>query len=104
MAIVLSLVFTIPKEKGTQVFVYHEGNEIGRYALSSDKEINIIDNSMTIVINDNHCYVQKSNCKNQICVLSKPISKNGERIVCAPNKVTIIIKSNDDVIITGGAL
>ena len=75
----------------------------GIYPLETDRTISILENNMTIVIENGYCYVLESNCMNKICVHSKEISKSGERIVCAPNKVTIIVKSDQETIITGGA-
>ena len=102
VAIVLCLVFTLPTAKGDYVIIFHEGKEIGRYLLKNDNTISIIENKMTVIIKNGNCYVKESDCKNQICVDTGKISKAGERIVCTPNKVTIIISSSSDVIITGG--
>ena len=103
IAIVLCFVFSFPTKSGSMIEIYHEGKEIGIYPLETDRTISILENNMTIVIENGYCYVQESNCMNKICVHSKEISKSGERIVCAPNKVTIIVKSDQETIITGGA-
>ena len=104
VAIILCCVFTIPSEKGNEVVIYHKGKEIGRYSLLTDREISILDGKMQIIISENFCFVKESDCKNKVCINIGEISKAGQRIVCTPNEVTILITSKQDVIITGGAI
>ena len=103
VAIVLCCIFTYPKSQGSTAIIYHNGKEIGKYSLTADTNITLVDGNMLLTIENGYCFVRESNCKNQICVHTGKISKNGERIVCTPNKITIIIKSDEKVIITGGA-
>ena len=41
----------------------------------------------TVEIKNGKVRVSSADCKNQICVNHKPISKKGESIICLPNKV-----------------
>lgn len=58
------------------------------------------DNKKNVVLVDKETVSMKeSNCKDQICVHHGKISKNGETIVCLPNRVVLEIKggsSNDE--------
>lgn len=102
ITIVLCFVFTIPTTQGSYAVIYHKGTIIGRYSLTNDQNFSILDGKMVITIESNSIRVSESDCKNHICVNSNSISKAGQRIVCTPNKVTIIIESEQDVLITGG--
>ena len=44
--------------------------------------------------NFDEVYMEKANCKDLICVKHKPISKNGESIICLPNQVYIEVISD----------
>lgn len=48
----------------------------------------------TVVIEDGYVYMKNANCKDQICVNHKPISKHGEMIICLPNGVFVEVESN----------
>lgn len=51
--------------------------------------------SIDYTIEDNKIRVIHSDCANQICVNTPAISKCGDAIVCAPNKVAFIIDCNN---------
>ena len=104
VAIVVSCVFLFSSNKGAYVVVYENGKESARYSLKNNLTTEILDGKMLLKIENSSCHVLKSDCKNQICVRSKAISNVGERIVCAPNKVSIVIRGKSNVIITGGEL
>ena len=104
VAIVVSCVFLFSSNKGAYVVVYENGKESARYSLENNLTTEILDGKMLLKIENSSCRVLKSDCKNQICVRSNAISNVGERIVCAPNKVSIVIRGKSNVIITGGEL
>ena len=58
--------------------------------LSTDKKITLKNN--TVVIENGEVFMEKSNCKNQICVKHKKIKRSGESIICLPNKVIVETK------------
>ena len=47
--------------------------------------------SIDYTIKDNKLRVIHSDCANQVCVNTPAISKCGEAVICAPNKVAFII-------------
>ena len=68
-----------PKEEAAFAYVYVDGREAGRYALASDREIPLLD--------------------------GRVISKAGERIVCVPNKISVVLRADDGssgIYVTGG--
>ncbi len=58
--------------------------------ISTDKKITLKNN--TVVIENGEVFMEKSNCKNQICVKHKKIKRSGESIICLPNKVIVETK------------
>lgn len=65
-------------EKTDEVFTFEEGDEI-----------NVVEIKNGIVT------VTEANCRDQICVKTQSISRNGEIIVCLPHKFTVEIYSSD---------
>ena len=66
------------------------------YSLFIDREIVVKGETgnLIIQISNKRVRVKESSCSNQTCVKTGWISKVGEMIICAPNKVTVIISSN----------
>ncbi|MEA3423273.1 MAG: NusG domain II-containing protein [Bacillota bacterium] len=88
------------------VEIYSDGQLVYQSVLiESTNDVFIIDNELgynKIVIEDGIVSMLEADCKDQVCVLSKAISKPGESIVCLPHKVVVQIngaaKNDVDVI------
>ncbi len=87
--LVMFLVFIVPSGSAKTVTVKQNNETVYTGALKENGEIKLSGN--TVVIKDGQVYMLRADCKNQICVKHKKISKNGESIVCLPNKVTVEI-------------
>ena len=75
-----------------------DGKVYGTYPLSKDDTIEIknVDGDVTntLVIKDGVADVTSADCPDHLCVKQKAISKEGESIICLPNKVVVMVKSN----------
>lgn len=75
-----------------------DGNVYGTYPLSKDDTIEIknVDGDVTntLVIKDGVADVTAADCPDHLCVKQKAISKEGESIICLPNKVVVTVKSD----------
>lgn len=78
---------------GSRVAVSVDNGEKEYYPLNKDLEKTFVSKEGTnvLVIKDGMAYVKEADCKNQVCVNSRPISKNGETIVCLPHKFVVSI-------------
>ena len=86
------------QKQGDTVCVTING-EKKNYALSENQTIEVFDGSQCtneIVIQDGTVYMQSADCPDQICVRHKAIYRNGESIVCLPNKVYIQVESGQE--------
>ena len=79
---------------GTLCEVYKDNALIQTIDISKDAHIILNDNEMEIVVKNKSVDVVNSVCKDKLCVHQKPISKNGETIVCLPNRIVLEIKGN----------
>lgn len=99
LLVVFAVIFYSTRKSGNIVVIYHDGNVIGHYALSSDREIQIKDKSGNITnivcIRDSQVYMKEADCPDQICVNQGRKSLDGESITCLPNRVVVEVKGND---------
>ena len=50
-----------------------------------------------LVISEGAAYVSEANCPDGICAAHKPVSHNGESIICLPNKVVIKVVTTEEL-------
>ena len=85
LIIASSALLLFGKGEGKTVTVKENNETVYKGSLYENKVIELKGN--TVEIKDGAVTVIKADCKNQICVNHKPISKKGESIICLPNKV-----------------
>jgi hypothetical protein len=101
IALLVAAVAFIPfmrAESRDTVLVYKGADVIAEYPLDEDKIFYVdgVDGSLEIEIKHERVRVRSSPCRNQICVKTGWISESYEQIVCAPNHVLVLIKSEDE--------
>lgn len=72
-----------------------DGELYGTYPLTDDRQIEI-NNTNQLEIVDGKVNVIWADCPDQVCVHHKSISRDGESIICLPNKVVISIVDGED--------
>lgn len=82
--------------EGSAVRVEVDGTVMGTYPLSVDREVEIItgengEELNLLVIKDGKAIISTATCPDGICAAHKPISREGESIVCLPHKVVITV-------------
>lgn len=73
-----------------------EGEIQGVYSLSEDREIEINGGTNTLKIRNGIADMTKADCPDKLCVNQKAVSKNGESIICLPNKVVVTVDSSEN--------
>lgn len=99
--LLLSLaVFLLLRGSGGYAVVIVDGKETARYPLSKDAIINIVsdesDDHNTLKIENGKASITSASCPDGVCVAHRAISRNGETIVCLPNKLVIKIISESE--------
>lgn len=85
--------------EGDTVTVSVDGKVIATYPLGVDRVEDILtdgDGLNRLVIKDGKAWVETASCPDGICAAHKPIHREGESIVCLPNKVVITVKTADN--------
>jgi hypothetical protein len=72
------------------------------YLLSEDQEVTLKElGENTFQIRDGVVEMVHADCPDQYCVHHRPISKNGESIICLPNQVVITIRGGEEPVVDG---
>lgn len=82
-------------QDGTFVQIKVNNKKYQTVPLNVDQTIEIGDKN-TVIIKDSSVYVVNSTCPDKLCQKQGHISKNGQQIICLPNKVVIEIISNQN--------
>ena len=96
LGIVCYGVIRLGQKKGSQVIIYEDQKEIGRYDLNADttKEIQTAKGMNILEIKNGMAYVTEADCPDQVCIRMGKISKTGETIVCLPHKLVIQVEGD----------
>lgn len=89
------------RSPGNMVTVSVDGENYGMYPLSQDitEDIYSGDNNQNhnrLVISGGEAYMETATCPDGICVAHKSIFRDGESIVCLPNRVVITVTTEDN--------
>lgn len=98
--LVIVLFATLYGKKGSQVEIVSDG---GRTVLSLGEDTTLeVDGHLTVVIEDGKCFVSEADCDNHTCMRMGKISRVGETVVCAQNKIVITVIGESDLAGTVG--
>ena len=89
------------REKGNTVTVTVDGKPYGEYALSENitKDIYTGENGEQcnrLVIRDGKAFMETATCPDGICVSHRAVFRDGESIVCLPNRVVVTVTTVTD--------
>lgn len=86
---------------GDTVKITVDGALYGVYSLSSDRTVDIVtgengEHLNRLVISGGKARMETADCPDGICVAHHPIFRDGESIVCLPNRVVVTVTIEDD--------
>ncbi len=98
--VLIGLAIWLFRGEGDLVVVEVNGKTWGTYSLFVDRTVEIRTGEdeqelNLLIIKDGKAYVETATCPDGICAAHKPISRQGESIVCLPHKVVITVKRSD---------
>lgn len=91
--------YQIKTTKNGVAVVTVDGAVYGEYPLHVDREEKIEqDNGKfnLLIIKDGKADVTDASCRDKICVDHRSVNKNGESIVCLPNKVVVSVENGTE--------
>ncbi len=95
---IIGLSFFLLQGEGSSVTVTVSGELYATYSLESDIAVTIEsgeDHVNLLVIKDGYAFVESATCPDGICAAHRPISREGESIVCLPHRVVITVHSEN---------
>ena len=92
------------RDSGTapRAVVTVDGQVFGTYSMGEDKTIDI-GGTNRLVIKSGAARIDWADCPDQICVDHREISREGESIICLPNKVVVSIEGGEQADLDGVA-
>ena len=92
------LIIEAAKEEGAAVIVSVDGKNVAEYSLKKNGEYSINGGTNILVIENGMAYMRSADCPRQFCVNSGKIHRTNEHIVCAHNKVMVLVVGAGDEI------
>lgn len=78
-----------------KVTVKVNGELKGTYSLAEDQEIEINGGTNILQIKNGRADMTEADCPDQLCVNQRAVSRQGESIICLPNKVIVEVESSE---------
>lgn len=88
---ILFLAFRLSATVGASVTVRIENEVVARYPLNVDGTYSLNGGTNVLVIKDGRAHMEHADCPDGLCIKQGEISKEGERIVCLPNRVMVTV-------------
>jgi len=90
--------------QNSMAVIYKDGSLYKEVPLDGDEIVKIEDEEgriNIISIKDGKADMIEANCQDKLCVNTRPAWKDGQSIVCLPNRVVVEIKSAEKDVIDG---
>ena len=99
-AVILAFQFFRQDGGEKHVVVTVDGELSGIYDLTKDQTVDIGETNRLIIENET-ARMEWADCPDQICVNHRPVSRNGESIICLPNEVVVSVKGGEEAELDG---
>lgn len=98
VGIIIAISFALGGVKGSYAEVFYDGELIYTFDLSKNTVVTLdgVKGLPIICVKDGAIAITENDCPSQTCVKTGYIGKIGERIVCVPNKLVIVIRGSDE--------
>lgn len=90
--------------KGGKAVVFIDGKESASYSLNEELTVPVETENggyNLLEIKDGKANIKEASCPDKICVNHHPVNKNGQTLVCLPNKVVVEIVSGEEPDVDG---
>ena len=109
-AFLLWAIVTFSGRKGSQVRITVDGKVFGTYDMQVNRKISVSSSDLdegevygkgnsswinVVQIRDGEAFMKEADCPDKICVHHRPVSRQGESIVCLPHRVVVEIAGEE---------
>ncbi len=94
LAAAVFFLISLFSDSGAYAVVYVDGEEYGRYPLSSDITFTVHTEwgENTVTLRDGEASISDADCPDLTCVRTHTVSRAGERIICLPHRLLLVIE------------
>ncbi len=100
LVIISGMYLFLFRASGDTVKVTIDGKHYATYSLSEDRIEDIYTNNNKqhnrLVISNGKAHIETATCPDKICAEHRAIFRDGESIVCLPNRVIVSVIKSDD--------
>ena len=98
VALSVFLIIELTRGEGATVEVSVDGEIVATYSLSVDGEYSLNGGTNLLVISGGEAYMIEADCPDGLCIGQGAVSREGQTIVCLPNRVMIrVVGAESDV-------
>ena len=98
VALSVFLIIELTRGEGAAVEVSVDGEIVATYSLSVDGEYSLNGGTNLLVISGGEAYMIEADCPDGLCIGQGAVSREGQTIVCLPNRVMIrVVGAESDV-------
>ncbi len=94
VAVLVFFIIGLIAENGDSVRIEKDGKLYAEYPLNEDRTVKIEDAGgyNLLIIEEGKVFIKEASCPDKLCVNQGAASKNGETIVCLPNKTVVTVR------------
>jgi hypothetical protein len=83
---------------GSAALLYIDGSLVYKIDLNIDKEyeLDVVNGTAKIKVTGGKLYMKESPCPRKICVSDSPVFKEGDSLICVPNKIVVKIQGKGE--------
>ena len=98
VAVLVFFISRLTAKDGGRVEIEKDGRLYAEYSLTENRTVKIEDEDgfNLLIIENGKVFIKEASCPDKLCVNQGSASKNGETIVCLPNKTVITVRSGDE--------
>lgn len=92
------------KDTAGEAVIYKDGVEYQNIPLNTDRTVVIEDKNgrkNIVAVKEGKVSMQEADCPDQVCVNTRPADREGQSIVCLPNRVVVEVRGSKKDIIDG---
>ena len=95
IALISALAVFLTRDDGAWCAVSVDGKTLTAFPLSEDTKYTVFldEGKNTLTIENGKAYMSFADCPDKLCVVHRPISYDGESIICLPHKVVVSISN-----------
>ena len=95
VAVLVFFISGLTAKSGETVKIEKDGELYAEYSLKENRTVRLEDGDgfNLLVIEDGKVYIREASCPDKLCVNQGSAEKNGETIVCLPNKTVVTVYS-----------